>query len=109
METSFEEIIRRIIREELEAALPAVARAATPTSPAAPAPAPAKPDSVDRRQHYSVAAAAKILQVSGDYVYDRINDGAFAVLELGSGRSKQRISGQELDRFIAQRSFPRST
>jgi hypothetical protein len=107
MNTSFEDIMRRIIREEVEAALATIVHAVTPT---APAPVPPKLEGVDRRQHYSIAAAAKLLQVSGDYVYDRIKDGSIVkVVELGSGQAKQRISGLELDRFISERSFSRRT
>jgi len=52
---------------------------------------------------YSVASAAQLLEVSADYVYDRINAGELAVTELGHGRAKQRIRADVLQTFIDTR------
>lgn len=52
---------------------------------------------------YSVAAAAELLGVSADYVYDRINAGDLIVTELGHGRAKQRIRADVLQAFIDSR------
>jgi hypothetical protein len=55
-------------------------------------------------RHYSVAKVAEILEVSTDYVYDRIADKSIAkVVELGSGQTKQRISASVLQKFIDRR------
>ncbi len=58
---------------------------------------------------YSVAAAAELLSMSTDWVYARIKDGTFAVTELGSERSKQRIRADVLQAFIEARTFGRPT
>jgi excisionase family DNA binding protein len=54
---------------------------------------------------YSVASAATQLEVSPDYIYDRIHNGDLAVTELGSGRPKQRIRADVLQAFIDARTF----
>lgn len=54
---------------------------------------------------YSVAATAALLDVSDDYVYDRIKDGSLRAVELGSGRPKQRVRADDLQAFIDGRTF----
>jgi excisionase family DNA binding protein len=54
---------------------------------------------------YSVAAAAELMEVSVDYVYDRIHAGELTVVELGHGRAKQRIRADVLQAFIDARTF----
>lgn len=54
---------------------------------------------------YSVASVADRLEVSTDYVYDRISAGDLAVTELGHGRAKQRIRADVLQAFIDGRTF----
>lgn len=49
---------------------------------------------------YSVAAAADLLGVSRVWVYERINSGEFAVVELGDTRPKQRIRADTLQAYI---------
>lgn len=58
---------------------------------------------------YSVAAAAELLEVSTDYIYDRIKADDFPVVELGHGRAKQRISATALQAFIDSRTFGAQT
>lgn len=53
----------------------------------------------------SVAAVAELLSVSDDYVYDRIREGVFPVVELGSGRSKMRIREADVEAFVDSRTF----
>lgn len=90
-----EEIIRRIVREEIRSAL-----IVAPSRPAR------ETVVVDERRLYSVASAAKLLGVDIGYVYSRIKSGEIAVVELATAmRSKQRISAPELDRFITSRTF----
>lgn len=55
---------------------------------------------------YSVADAARLLGVSTSYIYDRINERELAVVELGTGRAKQRIRADVLQAFIDGRSHP---
>lgn len=51
--------------------------------------------------HYSVAKVAQLLDVSRHWVYRRIREGAFSVVELGGNeRSNQRIAASELQRFL---------
>ena len=94
--TDIEDIVRRIAREELDKAL----EANTPR-------VIHEQVIVDERRLYSVASAAKLLEVSTSYIYDQINARDVAVVELGSERSKQRISAPELQRFIDARTFGR--
>lgn len=54
---------------------------------------------------YSVAAAADMLGVSRQWVYDRINNGQIRVVELGDARSKQRVRADDLQAFIDGRTF----
>ena len=54
---------------------------------------------------YPVAKAAEVLGVSPDYVYDRINEGIIRVVELGSGRAKQRVRADDLQAFIDSRTY----
>lgn len=54
---------------------------------------------------YKVASAAKLLDVSRDWVYTRIKSGELAVVELGYGRKNQRIRASEIQRLIDERSF----
>jgi excisionase family DNA binding protein len=56
-------------------------------------------------RHYSVAAVAELLEVSTDYVYARIKDGSLLVVELGTSRSKQRISASVLQTFLDRRTY----
>ncbi|PWC05396.1 hypothetical protein DCE94_03740 [Agromyces badenianii] len=54
---------------------------------------------------YSVAAAAKVLDVSDDYVYARIKDGSLRAVELGDSRAKLRVRADDLQAFIDVRTF----
>jgi excisionase family DNA binding protein len=86
---SMEDIIRRIVREEIDAAFKTAAAGVghhvVGENP---------------QRLYSVASVADLLGVSADYVYDRIRAGEIAVVELGSARHKQRVSSEALRRFI---------
>jgi excisionase family DNA binding protein len=54
---------------------------------------------------YSVATVALRLEVGKDWVYERINNGQLAVVELGTTRAKQRIRADVLQAFIDSHSF----
>lgn len=57
-------------------------------------------------RHYSVEQVMELLSVSHTWVYDRINDGTFTpVVELGTGRSKQRIPASVLQAYLDARTF----
>jgi len=91
---SMEDIVRRIVREELAAAAasePLVAIAPPPEVPWNP------------RALYSVARAAELLDVSTDYVYKAIREGRLASVELGTERAKRRVSAAALEEFIVAR------
>lgn len=56
--------------------------------------------------HYKVAKVAELLDVSVDWVYDRIKAGDIKkVVELGSGKPNQRIPASELQRFLDVRTY----
>lgn len=52
---------------------------------------------------YTVAEAAKLLSVSPDFIYRRINAGEMHAVDLGGERKNQRITRAELDRYIDAR------
>jgi len=91
-----EDIVRRIVREELAGLAPA------PASPKPQAPLPADPFAIEPL--YSVAKVAQLLDVSTDYVYRAIKAGDIPVVELGSTRAKQRVRAEDLARFVADHS-----
>lgn len=56
--------------------------------------------------HYKVAKVAELLDVSVDWVYDRIKSGELGrVVELGGERQNQRVPASELQRFLDERTF----
>lgn len=57
-------------------------------------------------RHYSVEQVMELLAVGKTWVYDRINDGTFSsVVEIGDGRSKQRIPASVLQAYLDSRTF----
>lgn len=54
---------------------------------------------------YPVAKAAEMLGVSVYYMYDRIHNGDIPVVELGTGRAKQRVRADDLQAFIDSRTY----
>lgn len=52
-----------------------------------------------------MSAVAGLLQTSTNYIYDLIKAGELAIVELGNGRAKQRVTTGELDRFIESWTF----
>lgn len=64
--------------------------------------------SIEAVRCYSVASVAKHLEVSTDYVYERIKSNDLPVVELGHGRAKQRIRADDLQAFIDSRTFGRT-
>ena len=62
-------------------------------------------DVVVIERHYSVREAAKMLCVSVPFIYERIHNGTFAVVEMGDTRSFQRIPASSLQAFIDARRF----
>lgn len=55
---------------------------------------PLRPGEVER--HYPVAEVARLLGMSRDWVYERINDGTFTIANVGAGKSKRRIPASSL-------------
>jgi hypothetical protein len=94
VESSMEDIVRRVVREELAAA-----------SGAAAVRVERQVIEVNPQRLYSVAAVAELFEVSVDWVYARIKSGEMAVVELGDTRAKQRISTPEVQRYIDSRTF----
>ena len=59
---------------------------------------------IEVERQYSVKAAADLLGVSTQYIYDRMEDGEFPRrLDLGGGKAKYRIPASDLQRFIDKR------
>lgn len=54
---------------------------------------------------YPVSKAADLLGVSVNYIYDRIQEGVIPVVELGTGRAKQRVRADDLQAFIDSRTY----
>ena len=52
---------------------------------------------------YPVAKVAEILSTGDDFVYSRIKDGSLPAVQLGNGRSKQRVRADDLQQFIDSR------
>lgn len=59
---------------------------------------PLRPGEVER--HYPVAEVARLLGMSRDWVYERINDGTFTIANFGEGKSKRRIPASSINAFI---------
>ena len=59
---------------------------------------------IEVERQYSVKAAADLLGVSTQYVYDRMDDGELPRrLDLGGGKAKYRIPASDLQQFIDNR------
>lgn len=58
---------------------------------------------------YRVTEVQDILGVGHSFVYDLINAGVLPVVELGTGRSKQRVRADDLQAFIDARTFGQKT
>lgn len=59
---------------------------------------PLRPGEVER--HYPIIEVARLLGMSRDWVYDRIDDGTFVVANFGDGKSKRRIPASSIRAFI---------
>lgn len=66
---------------------------------------PLRPGEVER--HYPVAEAARLLGMSRDWVYERIEDGTFTVANFGTGKSKRRIPASSLNDYIRAHTYGR--
>lgn len=96
MEDAITAAVRKIVREEVQAALNE--RFGT-LKPRRPVELPANVREVERQ--YSVKAAAELLGVSTDFIYSRITDGELPRrLDLGGTKAKYRIPASDLQRFI---------
>ena len=92
-----ETVIRRIVREEIEAVLANGPETSTKLI-----------EPLDPRAMLSIARVAELLEVGRHYVQNRIDAGELQTVELGSSvKPKQRISVAALDEFIRGRTFPR--
>jgi excisionase family DNA binding protein len=54
---------------------------------------------------YTVLEAAAVLNTGKDFVYGLIASGNLAVVELGTGRSKQRVRADTLQAYIEAHTF----
>lgn len=101
MADQIEDLIRQIVREELEkAAAPGTWTTRRPLAKASTVPIemPLRAGEVER--HYPVVEVARLLGMSRDWVYTRINDGTFVVANFGDGKSKRRIPASSVNAFI---------
>lgn len=89
---SIEAEIRKIVREEL---------ARTRREPPA---VRGEAVGVEVERQYSVKSVADLLEVSTQYIYDRMDDGELPRrLDLGGGKAKYRIPASDLQAFIDAR------
>lgn len=59
---------------------------------------------IEVERQYSVKSAADLLDVSTQYIYDRMDDGELPRrLDLGGGKAKYRIPASDLQAFIDAR------
>jgi excisionase family DNA binding protein len=64
---------------------------------------PLRPGEVER--HYPVIEVARLLGMSREWVYERINDGTFVVANFGTGKSKRRIPASSLNAYIESHTY----
>lgn len=94
---NIENRVRQIVREEISARLPAVPASQTAIE------LPLRPGEVERQ--YPVSETARLLGMSRDWVYDRIDDGTFVVANFGTGKSKRRIPASSINAYIKAHTF----
>lgn len=64
---------------------------------------PLRPGEVERQ--YPVSETARLLGMSRDWVYDRIDDGTFVVANFGTGKSKRRIPASSINAYIKAHTY----
>lgn len=64
---------------------------------------PLRPGEVERQ--YPVVEVARLLGMSRDWVYDRIEDGTFVVANFGDGKSKRRIPASSINAYIEAHTY----
>lgn len=64
---------------------------------------PTRPGEVER--HYPVAEVARLLGMSRDWVYERLDDGTFVSANFGAGKSKKRIPASSVNAFISAHTY----
>jgi len=64
---------------------------------------PLRPGEVER--HYPVVEVARLLGMSREWVYKRIEDGTFTVANFGTGKSKRRIPASSINAFIEAHTY----
>lgn len=103
MTNSIDDHIRQIIREEVRSELSKQrSNLRTAKDAIQGLPLPLQVGEVERQ--YSVKSAAELLEVSVQYIYDRIDDGELPRrLDLGGTKAKYRIPATDLQAFIDNR------
>lgn len=102
MEGAITAAVRKIVREEVQAAMGECV-SARPSSRHV-VEMPLRPGEVERQ--YPVVEVARLLGMSRDWVYDRIEDGTFVVANFGSGdKSKRRIPASSLNAYIKAHTY----
>lgn len=56
-------------------------------------------------RHYPVAEVARLLGMSRDWVYQRLEDGTFVTANFGDGKSKKRIPASSIQAFIEAHTY----
>ena len=64
---------------------------------------PLRPGEVER--HYPIIEVARLLGMSRDWVYERIEDGTFTVANFGAGKSKRRIPASSINTYIEAHTY----
>lgn len=56
-------------------------------------------------RQYPVAEVARLLGMSRDWVYDRLDDGTFVTANFGEGKSKKRVPASSIQAFIDSHTY----
>lgn len=56
-------------------------------------------------RHYPVVEVARLLGMSRQWVYERLDDGTFITANFGAGKSKKRIPASSLQAYIEAHTY----
>jgi len=101
MENALEKAVRALIPEEINES----ERKWTSSTPVARPVIEMPLCTGEVERHYPVAEVARLLGMSRDWVYDRIEDGTFTVANFGAGKSKRRIPASSINAYIEANTY----
>lgn len=56
-------------------------------------------------RHYPVVEVARLLGMSRQWVYERLDDGTFVTANFGAGKSKKRIPASSINAYIEAHTY----